>query len=367
MRLNGNFQPLLRKKHAQPICWVDDSTLVYYWRGHFASFDIESKKDKPIGIMPLSFGERILSLFSATRRLFRLYIFSPAFDKNKQEILFSFNGYFWSFNLKTLDFCREQKLNHKARRLLSICISKSGDAYYGEYPTRNDNQSVCIYKRDHNQRHSIVYRFKPGEIRHIHLIAERNDDLFCFTGDENDETKVLRFVKQDFSIEPKRILSGKQDYRSCVAAFKNECLYYLTDNPYFANKLFVYNLEKDSFIRSFSVEGSVVYGLSSEDHIFFSTCVEYNLAKDEYGNNVRIKIDGSAGGIRSNQSVLYCFDIKNNALKDLMRIKKDRLPIKYFGFGTLMFTCNASSKYLASFSHSLKRSETLYIFDINTI
>lgn len=367
MKKNSKYQPLLCKKHAQPICWLDDSMLIYYWRGKFVSLNIVSKEENTIGVIPLTFKEKLLSLFSITRRLFRLYIFSPAFDKNKQEILFSYNGYFCSYNLKTQNFYREQKLNHKARRLLSICLSKNGETYYGEYPTKNDNQSICIFKRDQNQKHSVVYRFKPGEIRHVHLLNERDDDLFCFTGDENNETNILRFNKKNFLIKPISILSGKQEYRSCIATFKNDCLYYLTDNPYFQNKLFVYNLEKQFFSQSFLVEGSVIYGLASENHIYFSTCVEYNLAKDEHGNNVTLKIDGKVGGIRSKESVLYCFDINNNQLKELFRIKKDYHSIKYFGFGTFMLTCNSSSKFLASFSHSLKNNETLFVFNIENI
>ncbi|HBF68680.1 MAG TPA: hypothetical protein DDW20_05135 [Firmicutes bacterium] len=364
MKQNSFIQPLFYKKHAQPVCWLDDLTLIYYWSGKFILFNFDTKKETLIGKIPLSFKEKILSLFPLLRRLFRQYIFSPVFDESKNEILFSFNGYFCSYNLNSNTFCREQKLNHAARRLLSICLSSNGKTYYGEYPTKKDNQNICIYERDQNKNHSIVYSFKPGTIRHIHLLKEYNGDLFCFTGDENNESNILCFPKKTFTCEPIHILSGKQDFRTCVATFKNDFLYYLTDNPYFENKLFVYNIITSSFEKFFPIEGSVVYGLCSNTCIYFSTCVEYNLMKDEQGNNVCLKIDGTSGGIRSNESILYYYDITNNKLKKITAIKKDCLSIKYFGFGTFMFTCNTSSKYLAVFSHSLKRNETLFVYNV---
>lgn len=363
MKLNSFVKLLLHKKHAQPICWIDDATLIYYWLGKFVYLNVETKNSNVIGAIKLSFKEKMLSICSFTRRLFRLYIFSPVYNKTKQEILFSFNGYFCSYNLKTKEFTREQKLNHGARRLLSNCLCKNNDVYYGEYPTKNDNTDVCIFKRDDNKEHTAVFRFKPGDIRHVHHISEYHDDLFCFTGDENSETNILRFANKNFTDKPDYLLSGSQNYRACISAFNNGFLYYLTDNPYFENGLFAYNLKSRSVEHMFNVEGSVIYGLQSNGNLYFSTCVEYNLCKDEKNNNVVIKIDGENGGIRDNQSVLYCFDINSNQLRVLAKIKKDFLSIKYFGLGTFMFTCNESSKYLAVFSHALKRNETLFIFD----
>lgn len=364
MKPNSFIKPLLYKKHAQPICWIDDSTLIYYFFGQFISFNIETKNESVVGNIKLSLKEKLLSFFSFTRRLFRLYVFSPIFNRQKHEIVFSFNGYFCSFNLKTKEFFREQKFGHCARRVLSICLCKDGDVYYGEYPTINDNSDVCIYKRNNDKEHVVVYRFKSGDIRHIHYICEYNNDLFCFTGDEDNETKVLRFINKNFDNEPDYLLSGSQNYRTCVGVFNNNSLFYLTDNPYFENGLYSYNLKSQLVERLFCVEGSVIYGLHSDNKLFFSTSVEYNLCKDKNNKNVRIKIDGKNGGIRSNQSILYCFDFKKSQLKVLNKIKKDIFSIKYFGIGTFMFTCNNSKKYLATFTYALNRNESLLIYDI---
>ncbi|HBF67936.1 MAG TPA: hypothetical protein DDW20_01275 [Firmicutes bacterium] len=364
MKRNSSFAQILRKKYAQPICWLDDSTLVYYWRGKFVSIDVESKSEKLIGNIKLNAKEKLLSFFSISRRLFRLYIFSPTFDYRKQEILFSFNGYFCSYNLKTNVFLREQLLDHGARRLLSICFCKNGDVYYGEYPTKNDGTDVCIIRRNTNKEHSIVYRFEPGSIRHIHYVCEYGNDLFCFTGDENNETNIFQFKNKNFKTQPDCLLSGSQDCRACVAMFNNGYLYYLTDNPYFENGLFAFDLKKSFLKQMFRIEGSVIYGLVSNNFLFFSTCVEYNLSKKKNNKNVILKINGKIGGIRSNESILYCFNCNANQLIRLIKIKKDCLSIKYFGIGTFMFTCNNSSKYLAVFSQSLKINETLFIFDI---
>lgn len=364
MKPSSFVKPILNEKHAQPICWVNDSTLIYYRFGKFISLNIETKNKTVVGVIKLSLKEKVLSAFSFARRLFRLYIFSPAYNETQQEILFSFNGYFCSYNLKTKEFVREQKLRHGARRLLSICFCKNGDVYYGEYPTKKDDADVCVFKRNESKEHIVVYRFKSGSIRHVHHICEHDNDLFCFTGDEDNESSILRFTDKNFANKPDCLLSGSQDYRACIATFNNDSLYYLTDNPYFKNSLFKYNLKNRSVEHVLDVEGSVIYGLPSNGTLYFSTCVEYNLNKDENNNNVAIKIDGNNGGIRSHQSILYCFNLDKNQLKSLAKIKKDHLSIKYFGLGTFMFTCNNSEKYLAVFSHALRRNETLFVFDI---
>lgn len=367
MERNNICKPVFLKRHAQPICWMNDSTLIYYRRGRFVLFNVESKKENTIGKISLTIKEKLLSFFSLTRRLFRLYIFSPIFDSKRQEILFSFNGYFCSYDLDSKTFFREQKLKHQAKRLLSICLCENGEVYYGEYPTRKDNTSICIFKRNQNREHLTVYRFNPNEIRHIHLISEYKNDLFCFTGDEDNETNVLRFVNKNFLNKPQSVLHGSQEYRTCVATFKNNQVYYLSDNPYFQNCLCIYNLKDFSLEHACSIEGSVIYGLRSNNYLFFSTCVEYNLLKNDKNENVVLKIDGKVGGIKSKKSILYYFDMNKKQLKSIYSLKKDFLSIKYFGIGTFQFTSNTSSKFLATFSHSLKRSDTLFIFDIKKL
>lgn len=358
------IKPFYEKKHAQPICWINDTNLVLFQHGNFILLNVDTFKEEKLGSIILSKKERFFMKFSLTRRLLRLLIYSPLYNEKESEILFTFNGCFCSFNLVTKAFDREVKLRHNAKRILAICKTKNNEIFYGEYPTKSKNNDVSIFKRSKTHKHEIVYTFENNSVRHIHFLTEHNNDLFCFTGDENKETKILRFLNKDFIKKPIEILSGSQEYRSCCGLIHENNLVYLTDTPYCQNKLVIYNFEKNQIVKTFNVEGTTIYGLNFGKNLFFSTCVEYNLAKNNE-KNVVLKIDGKNGGVRSKWSTLYCFNCETQEIVPLFKCKKDFLSIKYFGIGTFMFTSNCSKKYLSVFNSSLVHNENLYVFKIN--
>lgn len=357
---------VLKIKKARALCWLDDETLLLFKKHFLFSYNIATKSSIKICPLSLTLKQSIFSHFSLTRRLLRLYPMAPAINYVTNELFFSFQGAVYSFDLNNKTISKEIDLNHGASRVLNICVCNNGDVLFGEYPTKKDEKPILIYKREKKQKWKGVYSFKPNAIRHIHLLKEYQDDIYCFTGDENKETKILCFKNGDFNVEPTILASGNQTFRTCVATFNDNKLYYVTDNPYFENGLYSFDLLTGTMHKIFAVEGSVIYGLDSNDSLFFSTAVEKNLMKDSNGENVVIKIDGKNGGIRSKNVYLYHYKIDKQELIKIAGFRKDFYSIKYFGLGSFVFPCNSSDKYLATSLSSIKPSEATLCFPLKS-
>lgn len=358
---------LLTIKRAKAICWLDNKTILLYKKGIFYSYNLVQKRLDKFVKMVMNTKQSFFSHFTLCRRLFRIYPQSPLFCNTTNELFFSFCGNIFCLNLLKKSISNELRLNHGASRVLSMCASETGEIFLGEYPTKNDGLPVCIYKRRAAKEWDVVYRFEAEVIRHIHLLSVHANDLFCFTGDENNQINILCFKNKNFEEQPAVIASNDQKYRTCVASFCDKSLYYLTDNPYFQNKLFHLDLNTNELTEMFNIDGSVIYGVSDTDmhRLYFSTAVEKNLKKDKLNNNVRIPIDGINGGIRSKEATTYCFDFDKRELKKIISLKKDALSIKLFGLGTFTFACNCSNKYLALTSSSLRENEKTFIFSLD--
>lgn len=161
------------------------------------------------------------------------------------------------------------------------------------------------------------------------------------------------------------IKEGSQKYRSCAAFLDaNGNLFYLTDTPYFENKLCCLRAEQNSYEDLSSIDGTVIYSLTENDSFVFSTVVERNLKKDSHNKNVPIRIDGKNGGIRRKDACVYCYDTKKG-LNLIFTLKKDALPFRLFGLGTFVFPANSNRDFLAFSSSSLTKDETTFVINKN--
>ena len=348
-------------KTTRAICWINEWELLVYKRFRFAKYDIRTKKLSVFCDMPMSKRKRLLSSFKLFRRMLRLYPQSPCYNKITKKVYFSFDGYVYSLDVVRAMVTNEVKLMHGASRVLSFCACENGDTLFGEYPTHCDYKPVCIYKKE-TDAWRVVFSFPPESIRHIHLLIEKNNDIYCFTGDEDCEVKIIKFTNMDFG-RYTTIKEGSQKYRSC-AAYKSENgnLLYLTDNPYFENKLCCLRAEQNSYEELSPIDGTVIYSLTEDDSFAFSTVVEQNLKKDSHNQNVPIRIDGKNGGIKRKDACVYCYDAKEG-LNLIYTLKKDALPFRLFGLGTFVFPANSNRDFLAFSSSSLTKDETTFVIN----
>lgn len=358
---NNNIFAYLR--NSKSLCWLDDCTLLFYKRGCFYKYNSISNTCFKISKMPIPHKISFLSKFKLFRRMLRLYPMSGVIDKLTNEFVFTFYGAFYSLELSTGKIVKEISLSNGSKRVLSICACNNGEIFYGEYPTSSNVKNVSIIKRSLEKKHSIVYTFGNYEIRHIHLLFEHNDDIFCFTGDEDNEVKTIVFKNKNFESKPIFLVGDEQKYRTCVASLREEKLFYLTDTPYFHNYIYCLDLKSQYLKQIQKIEGTVIYGLQSKNGLYFSTVVENNLTKKKNGENQKIKIDGKHGGILSKKAIIYYLNFQDLSLTRIFELKKDAMPFKLCGLGTFIFPCNDSEKYLAFSSSSLKRDETTFIYD----
>lgn len=353
----------LKIKHAQAIYWIDDYNLLIYKRGKFYSFSLREKKETFLCNVPFKKRiYRIFSLFELSSRLFRVYPSSLYYNKAFNELFFSFLGSIYSFSFLKKGISKELDLNHNASRTLSICGTDDGSAYFGEYPTKRDNKPISIYKRNTNKVWNVIYSFAPNIIRHIHHLAIYNNNLYCFTGDESSESNIFCFYEMNFGKDPTLLFGGKQKYRACTSAYYDNCLFYVTDVPYEANALYKIDLSNNVCTKLFDLNGPVIYGKQDNDTFYFASDVEYNLAKDNNGNNIKIQIDGKRGGVKSRFSYIYIYSMSTSHLCQLFYLKKDIMSIRFFGIGTFIFPCGTSNNYYAATSNSLKGNDSTYIF-----
>ena len=351
---------MIKIKNCVPLWWIDNYTLICYKKDSFFTYDINKREF--LFLVKMVFDSRIkrvLTKFTFFRRTFRLYPYS--FTKIGENLFaFSMFGNIYTINLETKQISLENKLRYSARRTLSILSCSSG-IFYGEYPTLN-NTKVGIFKRDDNGSWKIVYEFRSGEIRHIHQLLEHKNNIYCFTGDEDKEVKIIKFDNSFCFSSMVTLVSGSQNFRTCAACFYKDSIYFFSDTPYSQNYLTKLNLSDMSIKHIEEIPGSVIYSSELfENSLIFSTCVENNLSKTSDNKNKKIKIKHGIGGIQSKKAKLCLFNLHNKKISKIYELRKDILPFK-FGLGTFIIPRNNSQKYVAASSSGLRKNETIYIF-----
>jgi len=352
-------------RSSRSLFWINDENLLIYKKGFFYTFNCLTNKKSFFCKMPMKKSYKFFSFFNLFNRLLRVFPQSPVFNNFTNEIYFSFLGSIYSLNISNKCISHEIKLQHNASRVLSICVCNGGDIVFGEYPTKEDNAIVSIYRKKLNSSWEIVYSFPNKSIRHIHRLVCCENDLYCFTGDEDLETQIIKFKNFDFD-NPKILLSNCQKYRSCFALVLNGEIIYFSDTPYLTNKIYSYNEINQQLTELCEINGTVIYGLIDGSDIYFSTVVEKNLKKDTKNRNISIKINGRDGGIKSKSSTVYIFN-KSRLLMPIISLKKDVLPPGLFGVGTFVFTANCSKKYISFSVSGLKKDGCTFVLEKESV
>lgn len=348
-------------KNTKPLLWHNDDTLIVFKKTCFFLFEPSSGKFDFIVKMPLkNLTKRCLMHFRFFRRIFRLEP-SCFTQLGENEFLFCFYGAIYCLDLISKTIKCEIRFRNPLKRTLSIC-SCGKNVFFGEYWTGpNKFGDVKIYRRI-NDNWECFYTFKDNEIRHVHKLMILKNDLYCFTGDEISETKIIRFKNFHFD-NPETIYSGSQIYRSCCAVAFNNLICYATDTPYEQNKLVYFNVINHKLTAICDLESSSIYSSSlNGSEFYFSTAVEPNLKKVG-SENKRIRIQKDIGGIHSKSSFIYKVNLSDFSIQKILSLKKDKMPF-VFGLGTFVPTVNSSSLYLAFYSSCLKKDGSTIIIPL---
>lgn len=215
----------------------------------------------------------LLASWSLTRRLFRAEITGLYTLKNETKIAVAKKGLF---------VCKKgHKIFEKVFALprgskpLNLCITPSGNIYFGEYFQNMKKQAVNIYcSKDNAKTWNVVYTFEAGNINHIHglFYDTYTNHIWVATGDRENEC-IIGYTEDEFK-SFKEVFRGGQEYRTCQLFFYKDFIVFATDTQYQKNfiKKFDRNTLEITVLQE--VQGSVIKGGQVGDVAFISTTVE---------------------------------------------------------------------------------------------
>lgn len=204
-------------------------------------------------------------------------------------------------------------------------LATSGNVYFGEYVMNHErDSSIRLYQYDPAaHRTAIVHEFAPAEVRHIHGIYAdpvEQGTLWVLSGDLPDECRVMRTRDEFRTLEV--VGTGDESWRAVSACFSPEALYYGTDAEFVQNALYRLDRHSGQRIQLNAIGGPVYYSASSgQDHFFGVTAELCPSQADPFAELWHI----AAGENPVPQA------------KCLLRIAKDRWPVKYFQAGHFQF------------------------------
>lgn len=321
-------------KHAVPIC-QNGKKLLCYSHGNLIIVDanhenkILSKIKFPVDKLRIA-----LSYFSISSRRFGLTsVFGCMVDDDRSLLTFRRHFYLFDWNNKSL---KEIDVHNKGANgnVLHFAYTSHG-VIWGDYGYNPEKNPMGIFCYDKEQNEVVkLWEFRRGEINHIHNIIEDKDThrLWVFTGDFNDSAAI--FYTDDYFQTLRCAVRGAQRNRSCIAISKNNVLYYATDSSN-EDCNGIYKLENGKINKLHDINGSVIYGYSTEDELIFSTTVE-NQA-EEFNNSDNMYRYNLGGGIKD----WYVECVRYNVMQDkydcFIRVKKDFLPMLPFLYGLFRF------------------------------
>lgn len=205
---------------------------------------------------------------------------------------------------------------------------------YGEYFSNDNREDVCIWGRNIHGEWEQLYKFRSGEIRHVHCIVPDvyNQRALIATGDLDSECAI--WESRDNFKTLNKMIGGNQAYRtSCISAYKNGFVY-ATDSPYDDNHIYYYSYKKSEIKAVKEILGPVVFFTRYKDYLIFATNVENdgrNMSK------IRQLFSYKRGfGVKDWYVHIYIGSL-SEGFKEICRIKKDLLPMYPFGFGNIHF------------------------------
>lgn len=174
----------------------------------------------------------------------------------------------------------------RGSRPMNLCVTPSGEIFFGEYFANMGKAAVHIYtSKDNGKSWSVAYIFDEGSINHIHGLYwdKYTESIWVVTGDRENEC-IIGYTQdgfQTFNI----VFRGGQEYRSCVLFFYPEYVVYATDSQYIKNEIKCFDRTTHNIEVVQQVQGSVIKGVQCGDKVLISTAVEpseVNLDKNAY-------------------------------------------------------------------------------------
>lgn len=260
--------------------------------------------------LPCSLTQSFLSKVHILSRLLRLQVHHMIGDGE--------GGFYIIYGKRVLRVNNEGKVLGYPMNLIGsrpLCVVQyNGTLLYGEYRSNSERSSIGLYSYDGWSSKKILAI--PG-VRHIHGVFydKFHDSLYVTTGDYGNEAGIWQLELHSEKLE--LLTGGSQQERAVQLVFSERYIYYGTDTPTESN--FIYRIDKESKERERlgAVNSSIFYGVRIAGEIYFSTVAEPSEC------NTTKNID--------------LVHVTDSSIEILQRYKKDKLPMKYFQYGQLVF------------------------------
>lgn len=272
---------------------------------------------KKIAVIDAPFWKQTAGAFRLAQRLLRFQVTNMISLKNG-ELFVTFDK---SVGLVSNGKYTElQGLARPCRVMRSACaVDQNGDIYFGEYLANNERGEMRVYKyRIGSDALEIVYTFLPDSIKHIHGIYfdEFTESLFCLTGDDEKECRILQTFNGFKTLET--VGQGDETWRAVSLLFDAENFYYGTDAEFRANNIYKVNRKTLERKNLGEVNGTVFYSKKLGGDLFFATTAE------------------NAPSQKENVAALWHIG-ENETCEQLISFEKDRWHRTLFQFGTIHF------------------------------
>lgn len=198
-------------------------------------------------------------------------------------------------------------------------VDRDGNVFFGEYLANNERGEMRIYKYSPGSRDlKIAYTFPAGSVRHIHglYFDEYSDSIFCLTGDDDSECRIIKSSDGFATIET--VGSGDESWRAVSILFDKDSFYYGTDAEFSDNQII--RVDRSTLDRTMlgDVTGTVFYSKKIGRDLFFTTTAE------------------NAPSQKENVAALWTVDGDGQCEK-LVSFEKDIWHGSLFMFGTIHF------------------------------
>lgn len=333
------------KNKFKPL-FYENNTLIVSKRNKIFKLN-NDKSIEFIFSLPCNIFISVISHFRLARRLFRLDVGTAVVYENIYYICYLKKLYSYDTKKKVLKLEIKFENSNGPLNFMNGNDLKGFEntLYFGEYISNSNFNQTNIYKKNpHNGLWSKCYSFPEGKINHIHSIIPDtyNHCAWILTGDYGESIGIY-LTKDNFeSVKP--IVTGHQNYRSCIAFPTSNGLLYATDSHLELNsiRLLKKNNNKWESLNLFSINGPVIYGCELLDFYIFATSVEPGLYKN---NTIYTLLDTKRGpGIIHNRVEIIAIKKTDMSIINIYQNPKDFLPARLFQFGSAIFPTNTNNQ-----------------------
>lgn len=324
-------------KYAQPVCFMPTGDLLCYRNGTFFLYNEKNQEQKKISIS-IPEGKHIFGSCKPIYRFFRLGI-RCAIPVSDESFIAYLENRFYEVDLNTGKVSRFSSPQKGIRPLqfVEICEIKKfkNGIYFGGYLSNSNKNEVQIFRKCEDGNWDTVYRFRKGEINHIHALVPdaRRSCVWILTGDFDEAAGIWKATDGFRSVE--KILAGDQIYRACVAFPVEDGLLYATDSQLVRNSIRLLTFENGKYTSKHlcDINGSCIYGTIIGGTYYFATSVE---GVGIYKNLWHFLFDCEKGpGIKDYNMYIYAGTV-TKGFNIIYSQPKDRWPFS-FQFGAFQF------------------------------